>query len=133
MNKKCCIVLAAAMAAASFAMADEYQWLTFRFTDDSVVTVAAEGLEMNYEAGLLQLVSPTVSSSFPVETLLSMQFVSDPSAIAVPDADNSSRTEYFTVSGVKVGTYDSVNDARAALGSGIYIARSGDKCWKLIF
>ncbi len=133
MKKILCIVSAVLMAVAPFATAEEYQWLTFRLADDIVVAVAAEGLEMSYADGVLHLVSPTVNTSLQVDNLLSMQFSSDASSISEIEARLNGRAEYFTVSGISVGTFESVDAAREVLAGGVYIARRGDKCWKLMF
>ncbi|MBD5253042.1 MAG: hypothetical protein HDR83_05340 [Bacteroides sp.] len=133
MKKSLCLLIASAMSAVSFAQGDAFEWLTFSLTDGSEVAVAAENLSLNFSDGVLRLSSASVDTSFDVANLRSMRFTSDASGIADVEALPAARAEYFTVAGVSAGVFDSVDDARAALTSGMYIARSESRSWKVMF
>ncbi|MDE6337839.1 MAG: hypothetical protein K2L34_14850 [Muribaculaceae bacterium] len=59
MNKLKNLFVAAAVTAALSSYATEFPWLTFRLTDDTEMSVAAENLTLNYSEGNLMLKSAT--------------------------------------------------------------------------
>ncbi len=113
--------------------AEDFRWLTFSLADGSDVAVAAENLDMTYSEGVLSLTSPSVNTTFQIENIKSMRFTSDASGITTLQSDLAGKAEYFTVAGVSAGVFESIDDARCALPSGVYVAVSGDKCVKVIF
>lgn len=113
--------------------AESYKWLTFTLTDNSQLAVAAENLEITYKDGALVLTSDKVDRTLPAATVKSLQFTDPKSAADEIEAPTDATAELYTLAGVKVGTYKSRDDARAALPSGIYIMKQNSQTTKLIF
>lgn len=126
--------VAALMVSPGMMSAEEYPWLTFRLTDSTELSVAAEGLVMNYADGRLTLSSDLVDQSMEVTSIRSMRFTTY-ATVGIEGVDEAaySTAEYFTPAGVSVGSFASVNDARHALPSGIYVARGTSSTFKVIF
>ncbi len=115
------------------AMGADYPWLTFRMADGTEMSIASEGLAINYSDGYLQLKSSTVDQSISCQEVKSMKFTTSPAAVDGISDISSSEAEYFDISGKNMGVFATVDDARKALPSGTYIVRSKDKTIKLIF
>lgn len=115
------------------AWADGYRWLTFRMTDGTDVSVAAEDISIDYASGSLKLSSATVNQEIPVDKIYSMRFASELSGMDDVMSATDMSIDCFTLSGIWIGRYSSLVEARKALRSGVYIAKSDKKVIKLIF
>lgn len=133
MKKITKVILLAALAWPMMAGAAEFQWLTFKMADGSEMSVAADGLAINYSEGSLLLKSATVDESIATANISSMRFTTEAAAVEGISDILSSQSEYFDLSGVRVGIFESLNEARKALPAGTYIMRSNNKTIKVIF
>lgn len=115
------------------ATAADYPWLTFRMTDDSEISVSSDNLDMNYKEGVLYLTSATVNQSFPVDRIKSMKFTSQAAGIKDITANISEAAEYYNLSGLMVGKFETAEKAKKNLPSGIYIVRNSAKTYKVTF
>ena len=122
-----------ALVSPMLAVAADYPWLTFRMTDGSELSVAAEGLAINYADGNLLLKSTTVDQIIPSDQVKSMRFTTSTDAVDEMIDILSSEADYFDVSGIKVGRFSSSDEARNVLPSGTYIVRSNKRTIKVIF
>lgn len=113
--------------------AEGMPWLTFKMADDTSISVASADLVINYSSGELQLNSPTVSRIIPVAQLKSMTFSSSTTGIESVSIQEGGSMEFYDMSGVKTGNFDSLDMARENLPSGIYVVKSGEKSIKVIF
>lgn len=111
----------------------DFPWLSFKMKDASEITVAADNLTMNYSDGNLLLTSPTVSETLPVADITSMVFTNREAGIDEINVALSENGYYYTLDGVKVGEFTSVDDGRRSLPSGMYIVRTESKSFKIIF
>lgn len=125
--------LAAILVLPLMTSAAEFPWLTFLLADDTEVSVAAENLDINYSDGNLLLASGTVNQAIPVDQIKSMKFTSYSAGIRDVIENKSGEAEYFDLSGIKVGTFPSLEVARKSLPSGTYIGKSDIKTFKVIF
>ncbi len=132
MNKIKSLILAAC-AFPAMAYAVDYPWLTFSMTDGSEISVAAEGLTINYSEGNLLLKSATVDQSLATNQVASMRFTTFEAGVEGINDILSSEADYFDLSGKKAGRFSSSEQARKILPSGIYIVRTKDKTIKVIF
>lgn len=118
----------------AFMRAGEYSRLTFTLVDNTELSVASENLSINYSNGELYLTSNTVDQVIPVENIRSMKFTN-----LTSDIDNLAEEkaigekDFFTISGSKVGTFGSIDEAREKLPSGIYLISDGSNTLKVIF
>lgn len=134
MNRLKSLIVLAATALPMTCLAGDFPWLTFRLTDGSGLSVAADNLTITYSNRVLQLKSATVDREIPVDEVKTMQFTSSSSALnAVTDDRLSGAMPFYDISGKSVGSYESVDEARLCLPSGVYILKSGDKTVKVIF
>lgn len=131
MRKFKLILFGAALMLPSLASALDYPWLTFRMTDESEMSVAAENLSINYMDGNLILSSSTVDKTIATDQIKSMRFTATPAAVENIIDIQSAAGEYYNLSGIKVGKFASIEDACKALPSGIYIVKSESKTYKV--
>ncbi|MDE5847908.1 MAG: hypothetical protein K2H71_11225 [Muribaculaceae bacterium] len=122
-----------ALVSPMLAAAADYPWLTFKMTDGSEISVASEGLAINYSDGNLLLKSTTVDQTIPSDQVKSMRFTTSIDAVDEMTDILSSEADYFDLSGIKTGRFSSSDEARNALPSGTYIVRSNKKTIKVIF
>lgn len=111
----------------------DFPWLSFKMKDASEITVAADNLTMTYSGGNLLLTSASVSETLPVANIASMSFSNQQAGLDEINTPLSEYASYYTLDGVEVGGFTSVDDARHNLRPGVYIARTGSKSFKIIF
>lgn len=133
MKKLRSLILAVGMVLPIASFAADYQWLTFRMADNSEVSVAADNLSINYSDANLYLKSATVDLTISVDQIKTMRFTSSEAGIDDVNINLPFKADYYTVSGVKVGRFTSIEEARKNLPSGIYIAKNETKIFKVIF
>lgn len=133
MKKTTKALILAALASPAMAAPADYPWLTFRMADGTELSVAAEGLAINYADGNLLLKSATVDQTLASEQVASMRFTTSSAAVDGITDIISAEAEYFDLSGKKAGHFASSDEARKALPSGTYIVRGKEKTIKLIF
>ena len=129
MNKLKQIMMAAVMTIPMMSSAADFPWLTFSLTDDTEISVSADNLKMNYKDGFLQLSSSSVDQAIPVDKIKSMKFTSY--SAGIDDTEVQSDGEYYNLSGICVGKYSSIENARKVLPSGVYIVKSEKKTYKI--
>lgn len=114
--------------------AEVYSWLTFRMSDNTEISVPSENLEIDYSDRVLHVSTSTVTTDISIDKVKSMQFTSSSSAIdnVLNDGEDGAM-EFFNVSGVKAGSFGSLEEARKTLPSGVYIIKNGVKSRKAIF
>lgn len=126
-------LILAALVSPMMAVAADYPWLTFNLADGTEMSVAAEGLAINYNEGNLILKSATVDQLLTTDQVRSMRFTTIPAAVEGITDVLSAEADYFDLSGKKAGRFATSDEARKALPSGTYIVRSKDKTIKVIF
>lgn len=130
--KKLSALLALALLPAALSAAS-YRWLNFSMTDGSLLSVAAENLNMNYVDGSLLLSSETVNEKLVVSSLASMYFSDDKTSVDELLPAEKEISEVYSPNGMKLGQFRDKDEARAKLPSGIYIIRQGSQTTKVIF
>lgn len=111
----------------------EFPWLTFKMTDSSELSVAADGLTISCADCVLLLNSDKVNQSLPLNQIQSMRFTSEHVSLHEISSAMTCPAEYYTVQGTAAGRFESIDQARAALPSGVYIGKSESGNFKVIF
>ncbi|MDE7345569.1 MAG: hypothetical protein K2N48_02375 [Muribaculaceae bacterium] len=102
-------------------------------TDGTEISVAAEGLAIDYIDGILLLKSPTVDQSLPIDRLATMRFTAFAAGVEGTSEILLSEADYYDLSGKKAGRFISSDEARKSLPSGAYIVKSENRTIKVIF
>lgn len=127
------LLLAGCLGFSAQLWALDFPWLSFKMKDASEITVAADNLVMNYSAGNLLLTSGSVNETLSIANIASMSFTANPSQVEEINASLSEAATYYSLDGSKAGEFASADDARRALPSGIYVAKTASKSFKVIF
>ena len=113
-----------------------YPYLTIVMTDNTSKTFSVEGLTMTPVNGTLSIANADGSETLDITELSKMYFSEDsPNAVGSVSSDDNQdgRVTLYTVSGILVGEYGSVNAAHDAMQSGtVYIMKKGSKTVKTI-
>ena len=114
--------------------ADEwaYPYLTFETTGGEARSVAVESLSLVMSGGQLVLTNASGTQTFALSELSKMYFST--SAASGIDAlpTDLGRVEVFTPSGLAMGSFETLGQARAALSGGIYLVRAQQRTFKII-
>ncbi|MBR6828942.1 MAG: hypothetical protein IKM76_12485 [Prevotella sp.] len=106
--------------------ADTYPYMTFITADGTKTSLPAAGLSLAISGSNLVATDGSTSKTFNLTDLSSMHFsAASESSVTGIDAVGATATgekvSVFTLNGVRMGTYDSVEAARNALPAGVYI------------
>lgn len=123
--KKTLITLAVMMTLAMAAQADDYPYLAFQTADGTVKTVSVTSLTLIFSNGQLVASNGAGVYSFPLADLSKMFFTSEPTAIQSPllQEGQEKAVEVFSLTGVFLGRFDSLEAAQEQLAEGVYVAR----------
>jgi len=116
------------------ASAYDYPYLAFKTTDGTVQTVSVESLKLTIADGVLTATNGDGSKTFTISDLSKMYFSADESGVTGIKQVTTSATEVkvYSLSGMQMGSYRSVAEARTALKSGLYVIVEEGKSYKMI-
>jgi len=136
MKKTLVIALLAAIASQGHAADDGdtgYSFLMLTTTTGSKTTLGVEGLQLTISGTQLVATNAAGTRSFNLSQLASMQFTNTSTATAIGAVESSAEqgVDIFTLGGTSLGHFSSVEECRAKLGRGIYVARQSGKTTKI--
>ncbi len=115
----CCVV------SSLHASADDYNYLVFTATDGTETSFATGRLKITFSDGMLVASNADGTQRFVITDLSKMYFSSTTTAVGhVETAVNDAPVTVYTVTGVKLGVFDSADAARQQLKSGIYLFKT---------
>lgn len=124
-------VLVMMMVAASVnAMADDYEYLTFEGSEGTL-SMAAKGLTITFNNGQMTVVNGNESHTITLSTLSKMYFSNTTGISEAETTPGDNQVEVYATSGMLMGKYDSLDDAKAHLRTGVYIVKSNNKTFKI--
>lgn len=112
--------------------AADYHYLTFQTASGTTTSVALSNLKITFSNGKLVAVNDASSTSLTLTDLSKMYF-SESSSTGIQStatADNSP-VQVFTVEGVCMGEFLSIQEAVQQLKKNVYVIKSKDKTFKL--
>lgn len=113
--------------------ADSYPYLTFQNADGTMTSVGVESLMMTISDGKLIVTNANESKELSLADLSSMYFSMN-DATGISDAkmsDANKEVEAFSLQGVSVGKFTSIQSLKESLSSGVYIVKSDNKTIKI--
>lgn len=116
------------------AMADDYQYLAFQTSDNTVTTVSVNGLVLTVDGTRLVATTADGEQTFTLSDLSKMFFTNDGPATGIADvqkADDETVSVYNTT-GVRLGAFSSLDAARQQLPAGVYIVKKGNSTFKTV-
>ncbi len=113
------------------AMAGEYDSLIFEFTDGSTVKLPAENLQLSVGKSALEATSSQTSASIPLAKLSKFYFGQDATSLPITVIDAVEAIEVYTIAGVSVGHYESVEALRASVPAGVYVLKTAGAIFKI--
>lgn len=116
------------------AYADDYPYLTFEKQDGTTQSVAVSGLTLTIADGNLIAANGTETLTLALSDLTKMFFASEATGIDELTAKlpSDGAAEVFTLTGVSLGQYDSMQAVRAALQQGVYIIKVNGQTLKVM-
>ncbi len=131
--KKKILMTMAALAVGITASADEFSYLSFETTSGKVVSVGVEKLEMEFADGKLKVTAADGTKEFSVADLSRMYFSSEATAIKeLTTAGSGTAKTVYSLSGTKLGVFESLAGIKATLGSGLYIIKDNNNTTKIM-
>lgn len=110
------------------AHADSYTYLTFEKSDGTLTSVPLSSLSITISGTTLT----AGDQSFALADLTKMYFTTaDVTAIDEVKAAVSGEVEVFSMNGVAMGKYTTVQEAMSSLRTGVYIVKSNGKTVKV--
>lgn len=107
-----------------------YGYLVFTANDGKEQSFAVEDLTLTFSDGKLVASNGTTTLTFTLADLAKMYF-SETTTDGIKTLNVDDDVEVFTVSGIRMGQYASIADARRVLQQGVYIFKQGSKTNKI--
>lgn len=119
------------MAVCPSMKADDYSYLLIEGSDGSQTTVTAVGTVITFADGKMTVHSDGKETTFSLSDMGKMYFTNATGVKTLSLNQLSGEVDIYTTSGIHMGKYSSVSEARTQLGSGIYIVKAQDKTYKM--
>jgi len=124
-------MMLAALGVMLTVQADDYPYLAFQTTDGTVKAVSVTSLTLTFSNGALTATNADGTCSFALADLGKMYFTAEPTAVQ-PLPARGDGVEVFSVTGVSMGHFESLQAAEAQMPCGIYVVKSGSETLKLM-
>ncbi len=123
------LMLMTGMAANAY----EYPYLAFATTDGTVQTVSVESLSITVSDGKLVVTNSDGTVNFTLTDLSKMYFsTAQENSTGVQQIETTSGgIKVYSLTGLSMGTFETVAQARAALQSGVYVIKGNGKNYKI--
>lgn len=115
------------------AWAADYDYLVFRSSDGTETALSVSQLKITFADGQLVAVNSETNQTFNLTSLSKMYF-----SQAVPTGverqqlvDDDAAVEVFALSGVSMGRFERLDEARQRLQSGVYVVKQNGKTFKI--
>ncbi len=115
------------------ASAYDYPYLAFETTSGTVQTVSVESLSITISDGNLVVTNGSGTVTFTLSDLSKMYFSDEEQeASGIQEVETTSgKVQIFSLTGLAMGTFESLSQARASLRNGVYVVKSNDKSYKI--
>ena len=115
------------------AHAADYPYLVFTNTEDVNTILSISNMTLTVSGNQLIVTNAEGTESFVLTDLKSMQFSADGSVTALDNVINTeAEMEVYTLTGVRLGRFDNLEDARRQIGQGTYLISDGKNTQKIV-
>lgn len=126
------LVLALMTSLVSYADDFTYNYLVFTTEDGTEKSVAVENLKLTFVNGQMVVNHGGESQTYDLSGLSKMFFSENAvDGIVETIIDADAEVDVFTIPGVGIGRFKSVDDARQSLKRGVYVLKQGNKTSKI--
>lgn len=131
--KKFLTIMAALLIAISM-QAYDYPYLSFQTSEGTVQSVSVNELIITFSNGQLVLTNTDGSQTFSLSDLSYMFFSKEQNTTGVTRIEDVSNqaVEVFTLNGLVIGRFESLQKAKAELKPGLYFIKSNGKTQKVV-
>jgi len=131
--KKILTIMAALLIALSL-QAYDYPYLSFQTSEGTVQSVSVNELIITFSNGQLVLTNTDGSQTFSLSDLSYMFFSKEQNTTGVTRIEDVSNqtVEVFTLNGLVIGRFESLQKAKAELKPGLYLIKSNGKTQKVV-
>ena len=113
-------------------MAYEYPFLTFQSTDGTTKSMSVESLDITVSNGQLAVTNADGTQTFTLTDLSKMYFSENGGSTDIANVDTGNdHVDVFTISGMHLGTFQTIDAAKASLKPGLYVMKSKNKTLKI--
>ena len=128
------LILVSALMTSVMTYADDfsYNYLVFTTQEGTEKSVAVENLKLTFVNGQMVIDNGVETQTYDLSSLSKMFFAENSvDGIVETTIDAKEEVDVFTVSGIGMGKFNNVNEAKKSLGRGVYIFKQGSKTNKI--
>ncbi len=116
------------------AQADDFEYITFQTTDGTKVSMTSTSLVITFENGNMIVSNVIENQTFALSDLSKMYFSDETESSGIDEttlSEDSEPVEVFTLTGISLGSFDNLKQARTTLQHGIYVVKSQRQTFKI--
>ena len=128
------LILVSALMTSVMTYADDftYNYLVFTTQEGTEKSVAVENLKLTFVNGQMVVDNGLETQTYDLSSLSKMFFAENSvDGIVETTIDANEEVDVFTISGIGMGKFNNVNEAKKSLGRGVYIFKQGSKTNKI--
>ena len=127
------LVLVLAVVYAGIAQAADYPYLVFTNTAGTTTSLSVGNMTLTVNGSELTVTNAEGTQAFTLTELAAMQFSQDGSVLAIENVlDAEKAVEVYSVTGVGLGSFDSLYEAAGVLPTGAYVIKQGGKSQTIV-
>ncbi len=127
------LVLAVTVVCAVIAQAADYPYLVFTNTAGTTTALTVSNMTLTVNGSELTVTNAEGTQAFTLTELAAMQFSKDGSVMAIENVlDAEKAVDVYSVTGVGLGSFDSLREAAGILPTGAYVLKQGGKSQTIV-
>lgn len=121
------LVLVVAVVCAGIAQAADYPYLVFTNTGGTTTVLGVTNMTLAVSGSNLSVTNADGTNTFVLTDLTNMQFSVDGSTVSAIDhvLDAGQPVSVFSLTGISLGTFNSLTEGAKALSTGAYVIKQG--------
>jgi hypothetical protein len=114
------------------ASASDYNYLTLTLQNGQEQSLVASGLTITFSGGNLVATVGGTTTTIALSSLEKMAFTTEATSIStVETAKDGAPLHAYSLQGIDLGTFDSVDQLRSQCGKGVYVVKQNDRTSKI--
>ena len=128
------LVLAVTVVCAVMVQAADYPYLVFTNTAGTSTALSVSNMTLSVSGSSLSVTNADGTTAFVLTDLANMQFSVDGSTVSAIDhvLDAGQPVSVFSLTGISLGTFNSLTECVKALSTGAYVIKQGVKSQTIV-
>lgn len=109
-----------------------YPSMAFTLKDGETRIIGNEKLQITFNEDIIVAANQEARLEMPAQQVVSFQFYNQLTGVNDIEADETADVDVYSLSGMAIGNFKSLSEAKAHLSTGVYIVKAGNSTYKIV-